>query len=102
MVDLLRRDYPLEAEEAYWRSVLRYCVEGCLQSVIDEYTHVLRDHLGISMEEHWLIGALLGRFPKAGCAPHTADTAITAIQVNIRFISSSPDLISTPLDSRVY
>jgi hypothetical protein len=47
VVDLLRRDYPLEAEEAYWRSVLRYCVEGCLQSVIDEYTHVLRDHLGL-------------------------------------------------------
>jgi hypothetical protein len=48
VVDLLRRDYPLEAEEAYWRSVLRYCVEGCLQSVIDEYTHVLRDHLGLT------------------------------------------------------
>jgi len=48
VVDLLRRDYPLQAEEAYWRSVLRYCVEGCLQSVIDEYTHVLRDHLGLT------------------------------------------------------
>lgn len=34
---------------------------------------VLRDHLSISREEHWLIGAHLKRFPKAGCALHTAD-----------------------------
>ena len=38
----------MQAEDAYWRSVLRYCVEGCLQSVLDEYTHVLRDHLGLN------------------------------------------------------
>jgi hypothetical protein len=27
---------------AYWRRVLRYCVDGCLQSVLDEFFHVLR------------------------------------------------------------
>jgi len=48
VVDLLRQEYPAQAEEGYWRSVLRYCVEGCLQAVIDEYTHVLRDHLGLT------------------------------------------------------
>ncbi|MGC4091632.1 MAG: helicase-related protein [Polyangiaceae bacterium] len=48
VVDLLRREYPLQAVDAYWRSVLRYCVDGCLQSVLDEYTHVLRDHLGLT------------------------------------------------------
>ncbi len=48
VVDLLQRDYPLQAVAAYWRGVLRYCIEGCLQSVIDEYTHVLRDHLGLT------------------------------------------------------
>ncbi len=34
---------------------------------------VLRSHLSISREEHWLISALLKRFPKEGCALHTAD-----------------------------
>src|SRR5262249_28777340 len=34
---------------------------------------VLRTHLSISLEEHWLISALLKRFPKAGCALHTPD-----------------------------
>ena len=26
----------------YWRRVLRYCVDGCLQSVLDEFLHLLR------------------------------------------------------------
>jgi hypothetical protein len=34
---------------------------------------VLRSHLGISLEEHWLISALLKRFPKEKCALHTPD-----------------------------
>lgn len=34
---------------------------------------VLRSHLGITPEEHWLIGALLKRFPKEKNALHTAD-----------------------------
>ncbi len=32
---------------AYWRRVLRYCVNGNLQAVLDEYVHVVRDWLGI-------------------------------------------------------
>ena len=34
------------ANEAYWRGVLSYCVEGCLQASLDEYAHVLREWLG--------------------------------------------------------
>lgn len=34
-------------EPPYWRRVLTYCVDGCLQAVLDEYVHVLRDHLGL-------------------------------------------------------
>lgn len=32
-----------EPGDSYWRQVLRYCAEGGLQSVLDEYAHVLRD-----------------------------------------------------------
>jgi hypothetical protein len=46
VIDLLRHDYAAEADTGYWRVVLRYCVDGCLQAVLDEYTHVLRDDLG--------------------------------------------------------
>jgi hypothetical protein len=33
----------------------------------------LRNHLAIALEEHWLISALLKRFPKEKCALHTPD-----------------------------
>jgi hypothetical protein len=34
---------------------------------------VLRVHLKISQEEHWLLSALIKRFPKEKGAPHTLD-----------------------------
>lgn len=34
---------------------------------------VLRSHLGITQEDHWLISALLKRFPKDKCVLHTPD-----------------------------
>jgi hypothetical protein len=39
----------LGGDAPYWRQVLDYCVDGCLQAVLDEYAHVLRDHLGLSV-----------------------------------------------------
>lgn len=30
-------------KKRYWRAVLTYCVNGCLQAVLDEYAHLLRD-----------------------------------------------------------
>ncbi|MGW4464744.1 helicase C-terminal domain-containing protein [Micromonospora sp. NPDC004704] len=36
---LLDQLYP---EEVYWRSVLKYCADGDLQAVLDEYLHTLR------------------------------------------------------------
>lgn len=32
-----------DAREPYWRRVLEYCVNGNLQSTLDEYAHVLKD-----------------------------------------------------------
>jgi hypothetical protein len=34
------------AAEPYWRRTLEYCIAGCLQAVLDEYVHVLRESLG--------------------------------------------------------
>jgi hypothetical protein len=38
----------MNKEEPYWRRVLEYCLNGCLQSTLDEYTHVLREYLGLA------------------------------------------------------
>lgn len=37
----------LNPVEPYWRRVLDYCVDGNLQSTLDEYCHVLRESLGL-------------------------------------------------------
>jgi hypothetical protein len=37
----------LNREEPYWRRVLEYCLAGGLQSVLDEYAHILRESLGL-------------------------------------------------------
>lgn len=41
----------LKQTDPYWRRVLEYGVEGCLQSVLDEYVHILKDSLGLVGEE---------------------------------------------------
>ena len=35
-----------ETVEPYWLQVLKYSAAGCLQSVLDEYVHILRESLG--------------------------------------------------------
>jgi len=36
----------MNPQEPYWRRVLEYCCDGGLQSVLDEYMHLLRESLG--------------------------------------------------------
>jgi hypothetical protein len=37
----------LNRGEPYWLRVIEYAIDGCLQAVLDEYMHVLRDSLGV-------------------------------------------------------
>jgi hypothetical protein len=37
----------LNPAEPYWLRVIEYCLNGCLQAVLDEYVHVLRDSQGL-------------------------------------------------------
>jgi hypothetical protein len=37
---------PEEATTRYWQDVVRHCISGNLQALLDEHTHVLRDWLG--------------------------------------------------------
>ncbi len=34
-------------DQDYWRTATRYCAEGCLTAVLDEYLHVLRESVGV-------------------------------------------------------
>lgn len=62
-ISLLQRLYP---EGPYWQKVLQYSLDGNLQSVLDEYFHVLNESLG-------LVGHnTRERTAKMGEAVHTA------------------------------
>jgi hypothetical protein len=37
----------LDGREPYWRRVIEYCTKGCLQSMLDEYVHILHESLGL-------------------------------------------------------
>jgi hypothetical protein len=37
----------LKPGEPYWQKVLEYCLDGCLQAVLDEYSHILREACGL-------------------------------------------------------
>lgn len=41
----------LNRAEPYWLRVVEYAVDGCLQAVLDEYAHVLRDSLGLGRQQ---------------------------------------------------
>lgn len=65
----------------YWRSVLRYCVSGNLQSVLDEYAHILVESLG-----------LLDK-PRHVTAERLSDAV--QLSVSIRTSTAQADIIST-------
>jgi hypothetical protein len=62
-ISLLQRAYP---DGPYWQKVLRYSLDGNLQSVLDEYFHVLNESLGLVGHDP------LEQAAKMGEAVHTA------------------------------
>lgn len=69
-VDVVR---PTTSREPHWQSVLKYSVNGNLQSVLDEYVHVLDDWVG-SDEQGGKLGAI-------------RDAAVEAIGINAASLS---------------
>jgi hypothetical protein len=47
VMSLLRQGKQGTSPLPYWRKVLRYCADGCLAAVLDEYVHVLQDRPGL-------------------------------------------------------
>jgi hypothetical protein len=41
-------DSAARTDAPYWLRVMEYAADGCFQSVLDEYAHVLRDSLGVT------------------------------------------------------
>jgi hypothetical protein len=80
----------LRREEPYWQRVLEYCARGGLQAVLDEYAHVLVEHLGVSGRPVEQIERDVGAAMRDALTLRTASVAADSVEVdeqgkNIKF-----------------
>ena len=66
----------------YWRQVLRYCVEGDLQAVLDEYVHSLKESLGLVDAESPKIVREVAAAIRSVLSIRTSSLDIDDIQLN--------------------
>jgi hypothetical protein len=81
-VMVLIRGLYQEKNSPYWQQVLSYSIAGCLQAVLDEYAHVLRESLGLVDRE---VDKVVTAVANAMCSAirlRTASLKVDHIQVN--------------------
>jgi hypothetical protein len=83
-ISMLRRHASSE-ESRYWETVLDYCVQGNLQSVLDEYVHILRESLGLLDKEQETIIRDLGEAIASAVSIRTISLAIDEIKTSAGF-----------------
>ncbi len=74
----------LNKEEPYWRRVMEYCVNGCFQSVLDEYVHLLH-------ESHSLTGRDIAGKANDLAAAITETATLRVSQPRVDDISANAD-----------
>lgn len=70
------------SEEPYWRRVLEYCVDGGLQSTLDEYAHVLRESLGVLGRPSETIAAEVALSMRKAIGLRTARLRVDEVRVD--------------------
>ena len=97
VIEMVRAEFP--GGEPYWLRVLEYAHAGCLQSMLDEYTHILKESLGvaglepeemaekISLEvvEAVTLRAAPLRLDEVSAPPYARRVAIEKQSIRIRF-----------------
>jgi hypothetical protein len=68
--------------EPYWHRALEYCVAGCLQAVLDEYVHVLRESLGDAEVEPAKVATDVGNEVAAALNLQVANPGVDRISVD--------------------
>jgi len=71
----------LNRAEPYWRRVLEYCADGCLQSVMDEYVHILLDVEGLHGKSHTKVVAGVAKAVSEALHLRTASLELDVIRL---------------------
>jgi hypothetical protein len=71
----------MNAAEPYWERVMQYCVHGGLQSVLDEYAHVLRESLGLIDKPVEVVSSEITSAIHDALALRTSSMTVDSVQV---------------------
>jgi hypothetical protein len=71
-----------DGAEPYWRRALEYCLGGCLQAVLDEYVHVLRESLGDADAEPALVATDVGNAVATALELRIASPGVDRVDVD--------------------
>ncbi|MBD3885398.1 hypothetical protein IFO70_27110 [Phormidium tenue FACHB-886] len=72
----------INPKTAYWRSVLNYCMDGCLQSLLDEYIHILRESLSLVNQQPTKVASEISRAISKALTLRTSVMSIDEIEVD--------------------
>lgn len=85
-VAIIDQKYGKRFEEYHWRNVLRYCVDGNLQAVLDEYRHMLIDSYGLKnrklLSQAFKISQLILEAMSASTATYRIDTLQSFLELD--------------------
>lgn len=83
---LLRSLYALDSQgaPAYWRQVLDYCLDGGLQSVLDEYVHFLKESEGLFGLDRCKAGERISEIMAEALSLRSASLEVDEISCNAR------------------
>jgi hypothetical protein len=74
----------------YWRKVLEYCVDGNLQSVLDEYAHLLVETQGCIGEPGTVIAEEVSAAMLSALSPRTANLSVDEVRVKDGRVVTEP------------
>ena len=71
-----------QLEKPYWRQVVEYCAQGCLQATLDEYAHILRESLGLLDKPAEDTARAIAQAMQNALSLRTSSGAVDDIKVN--------------------
>ena len=86
-IALLRANEP---ETFYWRLVLRHCLEGNIQSLLDEQAHCLVESLGVADEPEAERARAVGDSIGSSLSVRTSQLSVDEVSVRSRKIDLEP------------
>lgn len=61
-------------DNSHWQNVVKYCKDGCFQSMIDEYMHLLSDTAGMAADKQVMIHNMMKDSLRIHTSTYVADT----------------------------